>query len=227
MYNRRSISLSDSESENSESYVNKDSDRERERESPTAASERRAGLPRTIRRKNSKVLTPEVLDLCAKEIEQESLFKKRYEQAALCVYGTNPEQHCGLESAALSSQPDGNIFKMPYLSDPCFTSFGYFRQDRLTSVTIHLQDYNGTSQNSIDGERRTSNCPQAVWTVSKSTHINSEHVERFDKSGNVALRRRANDSTSTNGVMEKGHICYGSAVLFELANSTSEILILL
>ena len=119
------MNLSDSESENSESYVNKDSDRETTESS--TASEKRAGLPRTIRRKNSKVLTPHVLDLCAKEIQQENLFKKRYEQAALYVYGTNPEQHCGVESAALSIQPDGNVFKMPYLSDPCFTSFGYFR----------------------------------------------------------------------------------------------------
>jgi len=125
MYNRRSICLSDSESENSESCVSKDSDRELSTDS-SRRSEKRDSLPRTIRRKNSKVLTPEVLDLCAKEIQQESMFKKRYEQAAMFVYGTNPE-HCGIESAALSSQPDGNVFKMPYLSDPCFTSFGYFR----------------------------------------------------------------------------------------------------
>lgn len=125
MYNRRSICLSDSESENSESYANKENDRGRTERS--TASEKRDSLPRTLRRKNSKVLTPEVLDLCAKEIQQESMFKKRYEQAALYVYGTNPEQHCGVESGALSSQPDGNVFKMPYLSDPCFTNFGYFR----------------------------------------------------------------------------------------------------
>lgn len=125
MYNRRSMNLSDSETENSEGYVNKDCDRGAAERS--TESERRDGLPRTIRRKNSKVLTPEVLDLCAKEIQQESLFKKRYEQAALYVYGTNPGQHCGLESAVFSSQPDGNVFKMPYLTDPCFSSFGYLR----------------------------------------------------------------------------------------------------
>lgn len=125
MYNRRSICLSDSESENSESYINKESGRGRSDSS--AAGDKRDSLPRTIRRKNSKVLTPEVLDLCAKEIQQENIFKKRYEQAALFVYGTSPEQHCGVEIAALSSQPDGNVFKMPYLSDPCFTSFGYLR----------------------------------------------------------------------------------------------------
>ncbi|KAM7444951.1 hypothetical protein ABFA07_006484 [Porites harrisoni] len=100
MYNRRSMNLSDSETENSEGYVNKDCDRGAAERS--TGSERRDGLPRTIRRKNSKVLTPEVLDLCAKEIQQESLFKKRYEQAALYVYGTNPGQHCGLESAVFS-----------------------------------------------------------------------------------------------------------------------------
>ena len=126
MYNRISICLSDSESENSEGYVNKENDRARGRTERSTAGEK--SLPRPLRRKNSKVLTPEVLDLCAKEIQQESMFKKRYEQAALFVYGTNPEQHCGVESrGALSSQPDGNVFKMPYLSDPCFTNFGYFR----------------------------------------------------------------------------------------------------
>lgn len=129
MYNRRSICLSDSESESSEGYVNKMTDNVRTRRCSTT-SEQRSSLPRTIQRKNSKVLTPEVLDLCAKEIQQESMFKKRYEQAALFVYGTNPGQlHCGVESGAvLSSQPDGNVFKMPYLSDPCFTSFGFFNR---------------------------------------------------------------------------------------------------
>lgn len=101
MYNRRSICLSDSESESSEGYVNKMTDTVRTRRFSTT-SEQRSSLPRTIQRKNSKVLTPEVLDLCAKEIQQESMFKKRYEQAALFVYGTNPGQlHCGVESGAV------------------------------------------------------------------------------------------------------------------------------
>jgi len=82
-------------------------------------------LPRAIRRANSKVLTPEVLDLCAKEIQQENMSRKRYEQAALYVYGTS-QRHCSLESRALASQP-GSVFKIPHLSDPCFTGFGYFR----------------------------------------------------------------------------------------------------
>ena len=79
--------------------------------------------PRAIKRTNSKVLTPEVLDLCAKEIQQENMFRKRYEQAALYVYGTS-QRHCGLESTTLASHP-GSVFKLPYHSDPCFTNFGY------------------------------------------------------------------------------------------------------
>ena len=79
--------------------------------------------PRAIKRTNSKVLTLEVLDLCAKEIQQENMFRKRYEQAALYVYGTS-QRHCGLESTTLASHP-GSVFKLPYHSDPCFTNFGY------------------------------------------------------------------------------------------------------
>lgn len=124
MYNRSSrpssINLS-----HSEIYVNRDTERAQSAENSAIVMEKGDSLPRTIRRTNSKVLTPEVLDLCAKEIQQENMFRKRYEQAALYVYGTS-QRHCGLEGTALASQP-GSVFKMPYLTDPCFTSFGYFR----------------------------------------------------------------------------------------------------
>lgn len=124
MYNRSSrpssINLSDNEI-----YVNRERETAESAENSTTVMEKNDLLPRTIRRANSKVLTPEVLDLCAKEIQQENIFRKRYEQAALYVYGTS-QRHCGLESTALASQP-GSVFKMPYITDPCFTSFGYFR----------------------------------------------------------------------------------------------------
>lgn len=124
MYNRSSrpssINLSDNEI-----YVNRERETAESAENSTTVMEKNDLLPRTIRRANSKVLTPEVLDLCAKEIQQENMFRKRYEQAALYVYGTS-QRHCGLESTALASQP-GSVFKMPYITDPCFTSFGYFR----------------------------------------------------------------------------------------------------
>lgn len=126
MYNRSSrpssIHLSDNEI-----FVNSETEATDSREnSPSPTEMEKTGLlPRTMRRANSKVLTPEVLDLCAKEIQQENLFRKRYEQAALYVYGTS-QRHCGLDSTALSSQP-GSVYKIPHLSDPCFTGFGYFR----------------------------------------------------------------------------------------------------
>lgn len=125
MYNRSSRPSSMNLSHN-EIYDIRETEATDSREnSPSTVMEKTDLLPRTIRRANSKVLTPEVLDLCAKEIQQENLFRKRYEQAALYVYGTS-QRHCGLESTALASQP-GSVFKMPYLSDPCFTGFGYFR----------------------------------------------------------------------------------------------------
>lgn len=126
MYNRSSrpssIHLSDNEI-----FVNSETEARDSRDnspSPTVM-EKTDLLPRAIRRANSKVLTPEVLDLCAKEIQQENMFRKRYEQAALYVYGTS-QRHCGLESTTLASQP-GSVFRIPHLSDPCFTGFGYFR----------------------------------------------------------------------------------------------------
>ena len=126
MYNRNSrpssIHLSDNEI-----FVNSETEAMDSREnSPSLTAMGKTDmLPRAIRRANSKVLTPEVLDLCAKEIQQENMFRKRYEQAALYVYGTS-QRHCGLESTVLASKP-GSVFKIPHLSDPCFTGFGYFR----------------------------------------------------------------------------------------------------
>lgn len=86
MYNRSSrpssIHLSDNEI-----FVNSETEARDSRDnspSPTVM-EKTDLLPRAIRRANSKVLTPEVLDLCAKEIQQENMFRKRYEQAALYV----------------------------------------------------------------------------------------------------------------------------------------------
>lgn len=126
MYNR--ISRPSSIISHNEIYVSRGGESERtENSESSTAIEKTDLMSRTIRRPraNSKVLTPEVLDLCAKEIQQENMFRKRYEQAAMYVYGTS-QQHCGLESTTLASHP-GSVFEMPYLSDPCFTSFGYSR----------------------------------------------------------------------------------------------------
>lgn len=124
MFNRSSRPSSINLSHN-EIYVNRETETTDSAENSSTEMEKSDSLPRTIRRANSKVLTPEVLDLCAKEIQQENMSRKRYEQAALYVYGTS-QRHCGLEGTALASQP-GSVFKMPYLTDPCFTSFGYSR----------------------------------------------------------------------------------------------------
>ena len=125
MYNRSSRPSSINLSHN-EIFVNRETEAADGTENSATVIEKTDLMSRTIGRANSKVLTPEVLDLCAKEIQQENMFRKRYEQAALYVYGTS-QRHCGLEGTTLASQP-GSVFKMPYLTDPCFTSFaGYFR----------------------------------------------------------------------------------------------------
>ncbi|KAL9968625.1 hypothetical protein ACROYT_G020737 [Oculina patagonica] len=78
MFNRSSRPSSINLSHN-EIYVNRETETTDSTENSSTEMEKSDSLPRTIRRANSKVLTPEVLDLCAKEIQQENMSRKRNE----------------------------------------------------------------------------------------------------------------------------------------------------